>query len=82
MVDDKNSIDDMWLNVLTGRDDSDVSGQFMDKEQVKILQEAELLREALIGLENKEKAESLLDNFDIEASKNKLIEKLKNKNLL
>lgn len=80
MVDDKNSIDDMWLNVLTGRDDSDVSGQFLDKEQIKALEEAELLREALISLENKEQTES--EYFDVEASKNKLIEKLKNKNLL
>lgn len=80
MVDDKNSIDDMWLNVLTGRDDSDVSGQFLNKEQLKILKEAELVREALISIDKKEQVQS--EDFDVEASKNKLIEKLKNKNLL
>ena len=80
MVDDKNSIDDMWLNVLTGRDDSDVSGQFLDKEQLKILKEAELVREALISIDKKEQVQS--EEFDVEASKDKLIEKLKNKNLL
>ncbi|MCK4865180.1 MAG: hypothetical protein KAT06_07095 [Gammaproteobacteria bacterium] len=80
MVDDKNSIDDMWLNVLTGRDDSDVSGQFLDKEQLKILKEAELVREALISIDKKEQVQS--EDFDVEASKDKLIEKLKNKNLL
>lgn len=80
MADNNTSIDDMWLNVLTGRDDSDVSGQFLNEEQHQILKDAELLREALISMNKKEQAVEA--GFNVEKSKDKLIEKLKKKDLL
>jgi len=80
MVDNNNTIDDIWLSVLTGRDDSDVSGQFLNEEQHQILKDAELLREVLISMNKKEQA--VEEEFNVESSKDKLIEKLKNKDLL
>lgn len=80
MAEDKSTIDDMWLSVLTGHDDADVSGQFLNKEQAEALEEAELLREALLVLNEKEHSQT--DDFDVKKSAAKLIEKLKKDTLL
>ena len=81
MVDqNKKTMDERFLDVLTGREDLDVTGQFLDDEQLHILEDAELLREAIISMNNKEQIET--GNIDLEQSKNRLIERLKKDNLL
>lgn len=81
MVDqNKKTVDERFLDVLTGREDLDVTGQFLDDEQLHILEDAELLREAIISMNNKDQLE--IDDADIEQSKNKLIERLKKDKLL
>lgn len=79
---DKQSIDELWLKVLTGRESVDVTGQFLDKEQLEILEEAELLHDTFVELDRKQQAQAEADDFDIEKSKDKLIAKLKQKGLL
>ena len=79
---DKQSIDELWLKVLTGRESVDVTGQFLDKEQLEILEEAELLHDTFVALDRKQQAQAEADDFDIEKSKDKLIDKLKQKGLL
>lgn len=74
----KKSIDERWLDVLTGKEDLDVTGQFLDEAQLHVLEEAELLRAAIVSLEEKEQS----IDIDLEKSKNKLIERLKKEKLL
>ena len=81
MVDkSKKSIDDMFLEVLTGKVDLDVTGQFMDNDQINILEDAELLREAIISMNEKDQAAA--EKVDVEESKNRFIDRLKKENLL
>lgn len=77
---DNTKIEERFLDVLTGREDLDVTGQFLDKEQLMILEDAELLRNAILSIEAKEKASA--SEIDIEKSTNKFIQKLKQRNIL